>query len=152
MRLIINENGYEKHAALLKKTIETKIPVQYSEDGMAINLQVNEDLGAAESYLISDTNGEWTIVGSDEAGLYYGIGKFLHSAKWRRDEFVPNPPIKVMTPAHPFRATYFSVHFYNWYHMAPTDELSEYLETMLLWGYNTIVCILPIVNFNDFDD
>lgn len=118
---------------------------------MKIILDVDASIGRAESYVIKEDGG-YHIIGADEAGLYYGIGKFLHSAKWDDEQFVPNPPMKVMTPAHPFRATYFSVHFYNWYHMAPTEELTDYLETMLLWGYNTIVCILPIVHFNNFED
>ena len=84
--------------------------------------------------------------------LYYGIGKFLHTAIWSETEFVPNPPTKEMIPACEFRATYYSVHFFNWYHKAPTAELEEYLESMLLWGYNTIICILPIVYFENFDD
>ena len=152
MKINIQENGFAKQATLLKKTLESKIPVDYIKDGMNIVFSVDKSLGKEESYRITKKEEEWNITGSDEIGLYYGIGKFLHSAYWNEEGFVPNPPSGIISPACSFRATYFSVHFYNWYHMAPTEELVDYLESMLLWGYNTIICILPIVNFNNFED
>jgi len=152
MRIYVKENGYTKQATLLKKTIENKIPVEYIEDGMRIVLDINQNIGDEESYQICSIGDGWKIIGSDEMGLYYGIGKFLHSATWTEEKFSPNPPKGIITPACHFRATYFSVHFYNWYHMAPTEELVDYMETMLLWGYNTIICILPVVNFDNFED
>lgn len=152
MKVYIKENGYVKQASLLRKALENKIPVNDTEDGMLIELCIEGTIGDEESYCITPQDNGWKITGSDEMGLYYGIGKFLHSAKWEEDTFMPNPPTKVVTPACRFRATYFSVHFYNWYHMAPMEELVDYLENMLLWGYNTIICILPIVNFDHFED
>jgi hypothetical protein len=47
---------------------------------------------------------------------------------------------------------YFSVHFYNYYHMAGAEELESYIEDMLLWGYNTILGILPVANVTDWGD
>ena len=149
----IVDNGFVKHSELLMKTIGKKMEVVYQDDGIYIELNVDCTIGPAESYQIYfDKSVVWKITGSDEAGLYYGIGKFLHSAIWTERGFIAKETEGVVTPACSFRATYYSVHFYNWYHKAPIAELEDYLETMLLWGYNTIVCILPIVNFDDFED
>lgn len=152
MKINLIDHGYTDHSALLRKTIESKIAVEYEADGMKIELDIKNMFADAESYYITFEDDCWKIIASDVLGLYYGIGKFLHTAKWTDEEFVPNPPTKVVTPVCHFRATYFSVHFYNWYHMAGMEELQDYLETMLLWGYNTIVCILPVVNFENFED
>ena len=152
MKINLQDNGCELHSELLKRNIEQRIPVEYTEDGLKIELYINQVIGAEESYIITEQDGAWKITGSDVAGLYYGIGKFLHTAKWSEEDFVPMPPQGVVTPDCDFRATYFSVHFWNWYHTAPTEELEKYLEEIMLWGYNTIVCIVPLVCFDSCDE
>ena len=54
---------------------------------------------ALESAEIVEEDGGWKIIGSDEAGLIYGIGKFLHTAKWSEEDFVPMPPGIIRRPA-----------------------------------------------------
>ena len=151
MRLRIQENGYEKQAALLRRSVEERITPDDSGTVMQVALSVDEQLGAPESYAVSFTDGVWTITGSDRLGLSYGIGKFLHTAKWSERDFIPDPPSGVITPAHPFRAVYASIHFHNWYHQAPTHELQKYMEELLLWGYNTVITILPVVNLHSLE-
>ncbi|MBQ8258702.1 MAG: hypothetical protein IJY97_03985 [Clostridia bacterium] len=92
------------------------------------------------------------MVGSDTLGLYYGIGKLLHSAKWSESEFSPCSTNGVVSPACVCRTVSYAIHFYNWYQMAPDDEQESYLEDLLLWGYNTFHCALPIVNATTFED
>ena len=152
MKIKIINNGFEAQHELLKRCIEERIPVTYEDDGMKIVLCINVSIESEESYCITQSDCAWIIEGSDELGLYHGIGKFLHSATWNEEGFEPVATNIVVTPACSFRAAYFSVHFYNWYHMAPIDELKKYLEDMVLWGYNTVFCILPVVNFDNFDD
>ena len=152
MRISIISNGFEKHRELLEKCMKERVPVELDSSGMVINLKVKEDLGPKESFLIEKENDTWNIVGADEAGLYYGIGKFLHTAKWTEATFEPKQTSEVSAPAHDFRAVYTSVHFHNWYHEAPTEELERYLEDLLLWGHNTIISIVPLVCFNSCDE
>lgn len=152
MRVCVKENGYTSQAALLKKNMEKRIDVEYAADSMTIELCINKLLGAVESYQIESIENGWKVTGSDEVGLYHGIGKFLHTAKWSKTEFVPNPPMGLQEPDCTFRAMYYSVHFYNWYYTCSIEELKEYTEDMLLWGYNAIVCIIPLLNFNSCDE
>jgi len=152
MNIQIRDNGYEKQATLLKKKIEERISVKFGAEGLNIELNINKAIGAEESYIITFEKDNWMITGSDDIGLYHGIGKFLHTAKWNKDGFVPNPPTGLQEPDCTFRAMYYSVHFYNWYHMCEIDELKEYTEEMLLWGYNAIVCIIPLLNLNSCDE
>lgn len=150
MNIKIKENGFERHALLLHKKIFERISGESIEE-IQIELVVDVQLGEAESYQILETKDGWKIIGSDEAGLYYGIGKFLHSANWEEGRFQPQPA-KLTTPASSFRAMYFAVHFYNWYQEAATEELEQYMEELLLYGYNSVVCIIPIINLNSFED
>ena len=152
MKININSNGNFGHEELLKKHISGRIPVEYSDGDMIVELCVDSSINAEESYKIIGYGNDWKIVGSDKLGLYYGIGKFLHSAKWTEESFVPKSTDKVISPACPYRAIYFSVHFYNWYYMASIEELKSYLEEMLLWGYNCAHAILPVVHADSFED
>ncbi len=152
MKLRVIDNGFENQAELLKKSISTRIPTEYADGGMTIELCIDKLIGDAESYLIKETDKGWQITGSDDLGLFYGIGKFLHTAKWSENDFVPCPPTKVVTPACSFRAMYFAVHLFNWYANVPSEELGEYVEDLLLWGYNTIVLIIPVIDIYTFDD
>ena len=152
MKITTINNGYEQHELLLKRCITERIAVEFTDGGITIELCIDENLGAEESYQIIGHEDEWKIIGSDKLGLYYGIGKFLHSATWDDKSFVPKETGRVVTPACPYRAIYFSIHFYNWYYMASIEELQHYLEEMLLWGYNCAHAILPVVHVDSFED
>jgi len=152
MKLLIQSNGHDAHAGILLKKIKERIPVEEAEGGIAVVLEIDPTIAPAESYEIVKSNDAWHVIGSCTLGLYYGIGKFLHSAKWSEHDFSPVPTNGTVTPACDFRAMYFAVHFYNWYHMAPIEELEDYLINLLLWGYNTIISLLPVVNITHWRD
>ena len=139
MKIDLRANGFDYHAALFRKTVQKRIAADFTSDGLSIAFTIDPNLGKAESYQISGNDHTWLITGADEAGLYYGIGKFLHTAIWKDGAFIPNPPAEIKTPACNFRAMYFPFHHYQWYHMASMEELEDYTEQMLLWGYNAIV-------------
>ena len=128
MKINLLDNGYKSQAELLMRTIKERISVQQTEEGMTIKLDVNRLLGKEESFQIIKDENAWKIIGADEAGLYYGIGKFLHTATWDDESFAPVETEGVITPDCDFRATYYSIHFYNWYYTAPTEELKKYTE------------------------
>ena len=115
MNITLKHNGLERHARLFRRCVEERIAVNWADNGIEIALCVDPAIGKEESYSITLQNGAWQVTGSDELGLYYGIGKLLHSAKWSEKNFLPKATEGVVTPACPFRAAYFSVHFYIFY-------------------------------------
>lgn len=151
MKLNLKSNGFLKHAELFKKTVSNRIPTEFTDDGMIIELRIDKNISTEESYLICGESSHWDIIGSDELGLYYGIGKFLHTAKWTENEFFPQANCCIVAPECHFRAMYFATHFYNFYHAATTEALEQYVDDMLLWGYNTILCIIPVVTLKEND-
>ena len=82
----------------MKKKIEERISAKFGAEGLNIELNINKAIGAEESYIITFEKDNWMITGSDDIGLYHGIGKFLHTAKWEKDGFIPNPPKGVQLP------------------------------------------------------
>jgi hypothetical protein len=152
LKLKLITNGFVDHGELFRRTVAERIDIQYAPEGMAVEFAVDADLGASESYRICEIAGGWKIIGSDTLGLYFGMGKFLHTARWEKDVFVPNPPEVIKTPDCSFRAMYFPLHHYQWYHLAPVEKLEAYVDDMLLWGYNAIVVIGPGINTDSFED
>ncbi|MBR6270587.1 MAG: hypothetical protein IKR26_00305 [Lachnospiraceae bacterium] len=152
MKIKITGNASDACKELLKKHISKRIDASFEVGGLEIRLATDEALGKPESYSIAGDGDMWTVTGSDEKGLYYGIGKLLHSAVWTEDEFFPKPTDGVISPDCDFRCIYFSVHAFNWYFMAPTEDLEEYLEEMILYGYNALHTIVPVFNIHQLDD
>ena len=145
------DNGHATAAALLRR----ELPLGCGSGGndVTVSLRTEECAGKnPDGFRIEGSGGDWTITGYGERGLLYGVGKFLHSGKQEEKEFFPRASGGDVFPDCPFRAMYFSIHFYNWYQQAPEDELREYVSSLLLWGYNAIVCIVPVINLNSFDE
>ncbi|MBR7181429.1 MAG: hypothetical protein IKD28_01435 [Clostridia bacterium] len=152
MKLNLQANGHTLQADLLRERLAERIPVEYCADGLTVSLTVDETIGKPDSYIIFEESGAWQVVGANDLGLSYGVGKLLHSAKWEKESFVPVATDGVVTPACSYRGVYYSKHFYNWYQMAPMEEQERYLADLLLWGHNLIHCTLPTVNSAGFDD
>ena len=86
MKIKINNNGYSQHESLLKRSISGRIPVDFTDGEMCIELYQDKSIGGEESYEILQSGDTWRIVGADKLGLYYGIGKFL--PEFLRNEFL----------------------------------------------------------------
>ena len=143
MKIKVIGNRHKAHEELLKRNISERIPVCFGEEGLRIELRINKRIGKAESFRISKQSEGYKITGADSEGLCYGIGKFLHTAKWTEKDFEPNPPMDLQTPDSSLRAIYFAIHYNNWYDEAPAEDLDKYLEELLLYGYNAIIGVIP---------
>src|SRR5688572_9584228 len=72
-----------KAAEVLGKQIMARSAGKVVDDSLAdITIQLmRSNLGSPESFTISGTGKKLvTITGSDDAGIYYGVGKFLRTA------------------------------------------------------------------------
>ncbi len=152
MRINLIDNGHKLQEELFVKKLSEKLDITLGEGGLVVVFDIDPALGGEDLYEISSVDGGYRIVGGSDLGLCHGVGKFLHTASLTDEKFIPNPPSGLQKPACSFRAMYFSVHFYNWYHTASTEELENYLEDMVLWGYNAIHCIVPVINITTIGD
>ncbi|MBQ9393067.1 MAG: hypothetical protein IJU18_03635, partial [Oscillospiraceae bacterium] len=152
MKIQIIANGHAAQEEVLRRRIAERIDAAFAPGGMTVTLTVDAAAGKAESYRIDGAGQDWRVTGADGQGLYYGVGKFLHSACWSEEDFAPAATDGWVSPDCEFRCIYFSVHFHNWYQEASTEEVARYLEDMLLYGYNAIECIIPVVQLNSFED
>jgi hypothetical protein len=82
----------------------------------------------------------WRIIGNDERGLLYGVGKFLRGCQFEGDagawRYVGEEG--TWRPKLVVRGMYFATHFHNFYHDAPLAEVESYVEDLALWGCNAL--------------
>lgn len=109
--------------------------------------------GPPEGFEIaSGSAGVVRVIGSDRLGLLYGAGKLLRGSRFSHGAFVPGAWRGHDAPECPFRGIYFATHFHNFYHDAPIEDVSRYVEQLALWGTNALVVWFDMHHFNGFDD
>jgi len=104
-----------------------------------------------EAYAIEDAAGGVRVVGGDWRGALYGAGRLLHESSYGTG-FDPARLRVRSAPRASLRGMYYATHFFNWYHMAPHEEILRYTEDLALWGINAIGTIFPIIDLKGWDD
>lgn len=144
-----------KIADLFTRQVERRCAarvVVQGETPFTVELAIEPGLGA-EGYQIADGSpGTLRIVGHDERGLLYGVGKFLRTSRYDQGGFTPGAWRGAARPQKPLRGIYCATHFHNFYHDAPVDEVERYIEELGLWGYNTVLVWYDMSLFRGFDD
>ncbi len=102
-----------------------------------INLGVDPSL-PAESFQIKGDPCQMQILGGDRLGLLYGVGKFLRTSRREDGQFIPSEWRGFSQPQKEVRGIYFATHFHNFYQDAPVEKVSQYIQDIALWGFNTL--------------
>lgn len=105
------------------------------------NLAIDPTIGP-EGFRIEDAPDGVRIVGNDERGVIYGVGKFLRDPAWRGTS----------VPKLPVRGIYFATHFHNFYHDAPIELVQRYVEDLALWGINSLTVWFDMHHFDGIKD
>ena len=122
------------------------------DPALTVELAIAPGIGT-EGFRIEDRQGGGVrIVGNDEGGLLYGVGKLLRSSRYDQGGFTPGAWRGTSVPVCPVRGVYIATHFSNFYEAASEEEVQRYVEDLALWGVNTLVLHFPHWQFNGFDD
>lgn len=148
-----------KHAArLFVRQVQDRCQAQVgiAEEPCAgcftVMLAIEGGIGA-EGFRIEDGGDRAVrIVGNDERGVLYGIGKFLRTSRFDSSGFTPGKWRGTSVPKCPIRMIYLATHFRNFYETAPDDELVRYIEDLGLWGYNTVLVHYPMFQYSGIAD
>jgi hypothetical protein len=123
-----------------------------AEAPLHVALSIEPGIGS-EGFKISDeSSGTIRIVGNDERGLLYGVGKFLHTSRYDQGVFTAGTWRGTSVPEKPVRGIYFATHFHNFYHDAPIEEVQQYIQELGLWGINAVSVWYDMRYFQGFDD
>ncbi|MBT3374549.1 MAG: hypothetical protein HN742_37500 [Lentisphaerae bacterium] len=128
-------------------------PVSSAEgNGPTIVLSTIADLPEEGFRIRPASGGGVHIEGGDARGVLYGCGRFLRGCRLgpRGIQF-PASEIS-SSPGKPIRGIYFAVHMHNTYHVAPTEDVTRYIEELALWGINTIAVYYHMFHYKGIDD
>lgn len=87
--LRIMDHGLSKHAETLINKIRQRVPMQFTEDGMMIELEIDSAINSDKKYSICmvDPTG-WKLSAVNEEMLYIAIDIFLDTAEWSERGFI----------------------------------------------------------------
>ncbi|MBT9150709.1 MAG: hypothetical protein DDT40_00886 [candidate division WS2 bacterium] len=126
--------------------------VLMSGKGELTKFEIKKGIGE-EGFKIEDReNGGVRIIGDNERGLLYGVGKFLRTSRYDKNGFTPGKWRGTSIPEKEFRGIYFATHFHNFYHEAPIEEVQHYVEELALWGYNAVAVWFDMHHFTSIND
>ena len=145
----------ENIARVFARQVSQRCDAKMTSTGSApqrVILAIEPSLGSEGFKIIDDSKDGVRIIGNDERGLLYGVGKFLHSSRYDQGGFTPGDWRGTSVPQGSFRAIYAATHFMNFYEAAPAQEVQSYVEDLGLWGANVVIVHFPTWNFEGFDD
>jgi hypothetical protein len=116
-----------------------------------INLGVDPTL-PVESFQITGDPCQIQILGGDRLGLLYGVGKFLRTSRREDGHFIPSEWRGLSQPQKEVRGIYFATHFHNFYQDAPVDKVSQYIQDIALWGFNTLSVWFDLHTYHGIND
>jgi len=117
---------------------------------LRIGLGIESGIGTQGFRIEEAADGAIRIVGNDEPGLIYGVGRFLRGSRFGEGAFGPSTWRGTSTPEKLIRGIYFAA-FANYYCSAPVEEIRRYLEELALWGCNSLTVVLPMAPGGDDD-
>ena len=137
---------------ILKDRIELRCSTRVVEGNGRAGIILAVDKGLPyEAFRLGDSDDGVRVAGGSPRGLLYGVGKLLRTSRYD-GLYSPSPWRGTSDPQGSLRGMYFATHFHNWYHTASEEEIVRYTEDMALWGVNTIMVILPMINLRDWSD
>ena len=141
-------------AGVLARQVAQRCEANVVADGEAplkVELAIAAGIGT-EGFRIEDRPGGGVkIIGNDDRGLLYGLGKLLRTSRYDQGGFTAGAWRGTSIPEKPVRGIYFATHFHNFYHDAPIDEVQRYVEDVGLWGLNTLIVWYDMHHFSGFD-
>ena len=111
-------------ARQIQQRCETKV-ITAGDAPLTVELTIAPGIGA-EGFRIEDRPGGGVrIVGNDERGLLYGVGRFLRSSRFDKGGFTPGAWRGTSQPKCRVRAMYLATHFMNYHEAAPIEEFNQ---------------------------
>lgn len=99
---------------------------------------------SGDNYRITVDGEKITVFANTAVGFNAAVGYILR----HQHTHIENVEISFESD---FRAVYFASHFFNYYHVAPVEEICEYMETLALWGQSAFSMWFDMHQFRSID-
>lgn len=127
--------------------------IEVADREAALWLDVQPGVGAEGFRIEADAAaGRYRIIGHDERGLLYGVGKFLRASTFREGAFEAGAWQGVSAPRQSLRGMYFATHYFNCYHVGGLERIQRLIEDLALWGGNTLTVWFDMNHFHGLQD
>jgi hypothetical protein len=147
----VEQNIGRVFARQIESRSEAKV-VNEGDAPLTVELSIEPGIGD-EGFKIADgAPGTIRIIGNDTRGALYGVGKFLHTSFYGSEGFSPSSWRGVSVPKMPVRGMYLATHMDNYYHAAPIEEMTRYMEDLSLWGVNSFLVWFDLEPYNGIND
>lgn len=123
-----------------------------SEDGAPVMFSLDTAVEREAFRVEDDEGGGLRVVSGGLLGLLHGAGWVLRQMTFTARGALPCARRGEQKPRSAVRGMYFASHFHNYYHMAPIDELTRYLEDLALWGVNYLMTCYPMIDLARMED
>lgn len=130
--------------SIFTQRVQERCPAKVStSDGAELKIELVIKLGVGiEGYTFANgTGGTIQIIGNDQRGVIYGVGKFLRISGYGKDGFSAANWRGTSVPEKPLRGMYLANHADNYYQAAPVAEIQHYIEDLALWGVNNLLFV-----------
>ena len=150
----------EKEFERIKKTVVRILEHRgcaLGDGGYSVTLDIvphedGETENRKDSYsIIDDGKGGALVTVCDLCTVYAALGRFFMSGSFDfGGGFVPPElPIEHEMKSS-VRGMYLASHFYNFWHAAPMEEVTPFIEDLALWGCNTLMLCLAPQHYRSF--
>jgi len=141
--------------SVFTRQVEMRCSAKVATQGEApltVALKIDPAIGK-EGFRIRDrAEGGIDVIGQNELGVLYGLGKLLRTSRYSQGGFAPGSWRGESVPKKPIRGIYFATHFHNFYHDGPVEDIQRYVEELALWGCNNLAVWYDMHHFNGFKD
>ena len=120
---------------MLCKRVSRRTPFSRAADVLKVKYEINDAINGDDAWVLVK-NGEVTISAGRLHGLVFGSGRLLKAIRYGENTFTLADGDYSFYPKKSFRMAYFARHFLNWYMEAPVEEISEYIDDLVLGGIN----------------
>lgn len=158
VRIVLPDNAgpiASRASAILARQITQRCGakvVTAGEAACSVELGIQAGIGTEGFQIADGPDGAVRILGNDERGLLYGVGKFLRTSRYDRDGFTPAAWRGTSAPKCPMRGIYLATHFNNYYEAASPEEIEHYVDELALWGFNYMSLAYPHWQYTGADD
>jgi len=124
-------------ARLVRSRVYERTPPSPSGKVFRVEFTIDGSL-SNETAVVHVADGCAKVHGGRFRALVFGVGCLLRSLRYGAKSFDVSCGEFVFRPAKPIREVYLARHFNTWYHRASAEELSRYVDDLVLCGVNSI--------------
>ena len=138
-RIVCDVSALPSEKRFVMEMLTSRVEARTARSDVAKPLMVRfafDDAVKGENAVVSMKDGMAVIRAGRFRGLVHGAGLLMRKLNYGRQTFSMSDGEYLFCPKKSLRMGYLARHFHNWYHLANADEILEYIDDLVLMGFN----------------